>query len=186
MDIVHIIKRVTAPLARRVRLMVGRGVVELVDDSLKMQGLQVTLLDGEVRDGVERMQQYGFTGRPFKDAEALLVAVGGNRGHLVAVAIDDRRYRPKTLAEGEVALYTHEGIKVLCKVGGEVHLGDAPTDFVALAASVKTQLDGIQGDLTILKTHTHPTGVGPSGPSVEAATMTYVAASVAAAKVKAK
>lgn len=107
--------RLSAPLARRIRLVIARGFVRLVNDTLKMQGLQVSLLADEVRSDVERFQQYGFTSHPHPNAEAIVVFPGGNRDHGIVIAVDDRRYRLKNLAQGEVALYTDEGDYVLLK-----------------------------------------------------------------------
>lgn len=95
-------------LFRRVQLMVGRAVLTAVDDSLKLQAVQVEALSGEVVDGAERFQQYGFSSHPHRGAEALLLALGGIRQHPVVAAVDDRRYRVTGLEEGEVCLYTDE------------------------------------------------------------------------------
>ena len=97
------------PFSRRIRLMVARAVVRLIDDAARLQLLQVELLAGETRDKVERFQEYGFTSHPVKGAEVIALAVGGNRDHVVVIAADDRRFRVRNLAEGEVALYTDEG-----------------------------------------------------------------------------
>ena len=95
-------------LFRRVRLMVGRAVLTAVDDARQMQSVQVEGLRGEILDRAERFQQYGFSSHPHPGAEALLLAVGGIRQHPIVAAIDDRRYRPTGLEEGEVCLYTDE------------------------------------------------------------------------------
>lgn len=110
--------RLLNPLRRRVALMIGRGVVRLVNDSLKLQGLQVSLLAGETHDDVERFQEYGFSSHPHPGAEAVLVFAGGNRSHGLVIAVDDRRYRLKGLAEGEVALFDDLGTKLHLKRGG--------------------------------------------------------------------
>ncbi len=104
--------RSIAPLVRRLRIMVNRAVINVVNDALKIQGLQLTLLAGEVAD-VERVQEYGFTSVPLPGAEAVTLAVGGRRAHTVVIATDDRRYRLKELAPGEVALYDDQGQKVV-------------------------------------------------------------------------
>lgn len=106
-----------ASLNRRLGLLVSRAVLKLVDDAAKLQGVQVALLDGEARATVERFQNYGFTSVPFAEAEAIAVGVGGSRSHMVVLVVDDRRFRKKDLAEGEVALYTDEGDYVLLKRG---------------------------------------------------------------------
>lgn len=116
-----------APLARRIRLMAGRAVLTLIDDATKMQGVQVKLLDGEVCNGVDRMQQYGFTSVPLPGAEGVYLALGGSRDHGVVIVADDRRYRIKGLQGGEVAIYTDEDKaaadhRILFKRGKEIHL----------------------------------------------------------------
>ncbi len=132
--------RMTAPLARRARLMVARAVVRMVNDGLKMQGLQIGLLADEARDGVERMQEYGFTSHPHPGAEAVAVFVGGNRDHGIVVAVDDRRYRIKGLATGEVALYTDEdqsgGHRIHFKRGKEIHLIAGASSIVMTPAGI--------------------------------------------------
>lgn len=106
-----------APLRLRVAQLVERAVVKVVNDQLKMQGLQVAILADEVRDGVERFQEYGFTSNPHPEAEAIVVSLGGTRNRAAVIAVDDRRYRLKNLASGEVALYTDEGDKIHFKRG---------------------------------------------------------------------
>lgn len=104
--------RLLGPLKRRIMLMIGRAVVELVNDGVKLQGLQISLLEGEVRANVERFQNYGITSHPLPGAEAIAASVMGNRDHCVVIAVDDRRYRLQGLEAGEVALYDDLGQKV--------------------------------------------------------------------------
>ena len=59
-------------MMRKLRLSIGHGLLKLVDDAKQMQQLQVTALKDEVRSGVNRMQDYGFTSVPVEGAEALL------------------------------------------------------------------------------------------------------------------
>ncbi len=116
--------RLLAPVWRRLRLLVSRGVVRLSDDGRKLQVVQLDMLAGETA-AMERFQQYGFTCRPLDGAEAIALAVGGSRGHLVAIAVDDRRHRMKDMKNGEVALYTDEGDYIHMKRGRivEVNVG---------------------------------------------------------------
>ncbi len=116
------INRALQPLRNRVALMISRAVVLLVNDGLKLQGLQVSLLADEVRDDVERFQNYGFTSHPHAGAEAIAASVAGNRDHVVVLAVDDRRYRLKSLQAGEVAIYTDEGDKIVLRRGGVVEV----------------------------------------------------------------
>lgn len=106
------LQKILDPIRRRIRGLVSRAVVSLVDDSLKLQGLQLKVLADEVLDNVERFQQYGLSSHALPGAEAILLCLGGHRDHPVVIAVDDRRYRLKNLASGEVALYTDEGDKI--------------------------------------------------------------------------
>lgn len=189
-DLMNAVRRFISPLSQKVRLMVSRGVVKLVNDSLKCQGLQVELLKDEIHDEVERFQEYGFTSVPKEGAEVLYLSVGGNRAGGVVVCVTDRRYRPKDLGEGDVCLFTEDGERVyLEKATDIVHLGaKAAAEFVALAAKTDTRIGNLE---SYVSTHTHPaTGIldslagactGATSPPIGAPT----GSSVAASKVKA-
>jgi phage baseplate assembly protein V len=127
--------RLIEPLRRRVALMLTRAVVNVVNDALKLQGVQVGMGDGEARD-YERIMQYGFTGVPLAGAEAVVVCIDGNRDHGVVIAVDDKRYRLKGLAGGEVAMYTDQGDKIHIKRGGTI-LVEASTKIELSAPSVE-------------------------------------------------
>jgi phage gp45-like len=178
-NIIQTIQKIVDRVDRRVKMLVSRAVVQLVNESLTCQNLQVVLLAEEVRDNVEHFQPYGLTTKPLAGAEGVYLSVGGNRDHGIVVAVQDRRYRPTTLADGEVALHTTTGIKVHCKANDEVLLGPSPTNYVALANLV---LDRMTAIVNAYNAHTHPTGTGPSG--VPASPLSTPAA-VAATKVKA-
>lgn len=152
---IDLVRQMLRPLRQQVTNLVARALVTLVDDSTKMQGVQVTILEGETRDGCERFQQYGLTSVPLEGAEAVALSVGGRRDHVLIVAVDDRRYRLKDLVAGEVALYTDEGAKVHLKRGrivvtdSEIRLGsDSASNFVALANLVDTKLGQLKTAIT--------------------------------------
>jgi phage baseplate assembly protein V len=117
-----IFARLTAPLRRAITMMVARCVIELVKDAPKVQEVQIALLADEVRSDVERFQNYGLTSVPLPGMEAVALSVGGNRDHMIVVAIGDRLYRLKDLAAGEVALYDHLGNFVHLKANGTIHI----------------------------------------------------------------
>lgn len=90
----------------------ARGVVALANSASKLQSLQLRLLAGEVKDGVEHLEPYGFTSCPKSGAEALAGFIGGDRSHGVVIMVSDRRFRVQGLMPGEVAIYTDEGDRI--------------------------------------------------------------------------
>lgn len=136
------------PLRNRVMLMVGRCVLSAVYDNKGIQASQVKLLQDEVRDQVERMQEYGFTSVPIAGAEGLAVFVNGNRDHGVVIATDDRRYRLKGLKNGEVAIYTDEGDKIHLKRGNEIEIVSATKVIIDTPTLEVTGDIECEGDIT--------------------------------------
>lgn len=144
-------------LARRIRMIAGRCVINLVDDALKVQGVQVSALDTEVLQA-QRFQEYGFSSNPLSGAEGVFLATGGVRGNSIVIATDDGRYRKHDLAPGEVALYTDEGDyiqlargkKILVDSGAEV---DVSAPQVTVTASTEVTFDTpsahFTGDVTV-------------------------------------
>jgi len=96
-----------APWKRKILSMVGRGIVKLVSDTGEFQKIQIESRT-QLISNLERMQQYGITAKPHEGAEALVVCIGGDQDNGVIIAVDDRRYRVKGLADGEVCFYTDE------------------------------------------------------------------------------
>ena len=92
---------------QKMRLMVARGIVKLVQDS-GLQLMQLDLLDEETRDGVERVQNYGHRGHPPQGSTVATVAVAGSRDHLVVVACEHPDHVPP-LESGESAMYAMFG-----------------------------------------------------------------------------
>ncbi len=134
------LNKFVAPLKRRVMLMFGRGVVRMINNGLKMQALQITLLNGETRANVERFQDYGVSSHPLPGAEVVYGCVGGNRDHVIALKVDDRRYRPTDGEPGEVIFYTDEDQggphRIHFKRGREIHMKSGPNSLVITPAGV--------------------------------------------------
>jgi phage baseplate assembly protein V len=99
-----------------------RGTLSLVDGLKKLQELQVKLLAGEIKDGMEHFEPYGFTANAQAGAEVLAGFFGGNRSHGVVICVADRRFRLVGLKSGEVAMYTDEGDKLHFKRGREIEI----------------------------------------------------------------
>jgi len=176
---IRLLNKLLNPVRRKIRQLVTRGVVTLIDSSTLMQSLQVELLSGEVLDKVEHFEGYGFTAHPNDGAEVLAVSLNGRRAHTIVIAAADRRFRLKNLAKGEVALYTDEGDVIHFKRGNHIVIDAASkvtvkAPNVDITASTKVTVTApecdftgnvnITGEATIggiaFSTHVHP---GDSG-----------------------
>lgn len=151
------ILRLIRPLQMRLANSIARAVVQLVDDTTKIQLLQLGVLADEDVDDAERVGQYGLLSIPHVGAEAVVVFPNGDRAHPLVVAVDDRRYRPTGGEAGEVGLYTDEGDEirlargqvVIVKAGTEIRLGSATASRpVALAEDLEELRAAIAGAAT--------------------------------------
>lgn len=103
--------------AALLRGLLGRGVVESVDDTPMMRTVQAEFLPGDVREGLEHFEPYGFTSRVKEGAEAIGAFFNGDRSHGVVLVTADRRFRLH-VEEGEVAVFDDQGQKVVLKRDG--------------------------------------------------------------------
>lgn len=123
----RLIARMLAPVARAVGNMMARGTIVMANAATKMQTLQIKLLSGEAKDGIEHFEPYGYTSHPKAGAEHVTLFMGGDRSHGITIVVADRRYRLAGLAEGEVALHDDQGQKVhLTRSGIVVDGGGLP------------------------------------------------------------
>lgn len=121
----RMIARALAPLARSVRNLLARAVVSSVNAAGGMQVLQLRILAGELKDGVEHMEPYGLTAHPQRGAEAVAGFVEGDRSHGLVLMVADRRYRVTGLQAGEVCVYDDLGHEVRLTRAGIVIDGAA-------------------------------------------------------------
>ncbi|WP_421527271.1 phage baseplate assembly protein V [Pseudomonas brenneri] len=118
--------------------MLVRGTVVLVDSARKLQALQMRLTAGEVKDGLEHFEPYGFTSNPLAGAEGIAAFIGGDRSHGVLLVVADRRYRIQGMEPGEVAIYTDEGAKIHLKRGRII---DIEADVINFKAATAVNFD---------------------------------------------
>lgn len=165
----RLMARMLAPLARSVGNLLARGTVVLANSAGKMQSLQVRLLSGEAKDGVEHFEPYGFTSAPLSGAEHVTFFFGGDRSHGVTVVVADRRYRLQGLQSGEVALHDDQGTRLVLKRGGIVEVVAAVkvrmvTPLLEVTGEIKDLCDGTGKTMSAMRStynsHTHP---GDSG-----------------------
>jgi phage baseplate assembly protein V len=120
------------------KTMLARGTVVLVDAAKKLQSLQVRLTAGELKDGAEHFEPYGFTSNPLAGAEVLTAFIGGDRSHAVVLVATDRRYRIQELEPGEVAIFTDEGDRIHFKRGRII---DIETGTLNIKATTAVNID---------------------------------------------
>ncbi|WP_104036638.1 phage baseplate assembly protein V [Vibrio jasicida] len=105
-------------MKRRIQLTVDRAIVTTVNNTLKRQNLQLTVLQGEDVDSVERFIDYGLISYPPDGSEAIVACPGGNRNSMVAISVDDKATRHKDGEPGDSGLYHLEGhLFILTKEG---------------------------------------------------------------------
>ncbi len=104
--------RTIEAMQRQLLGLIGRAVVKSISAATKCQTVDVSLIAGEPKAGVEHLEPYGFTSRANSGAEAVVLFPDGDRSHAVVVTVSDRRYRLKGLQTGEVAVYDDQGQSV--------------------------------------------------------------------------
>lgn len=159
-QVVHMLR----PLAVRMANSIARGVVQLVNDSAKMQLLQVGVLADETIDGAEHFHPVGLASVPLAGSEAVVLFPNGDRAHPLVVAVSDRANRPAGGEPGQITLYSPtSAAKVIITADGDIEVQPAP------GREVFIREDGGSVDRLVKKSeyddHTHPPGtfVAPSG-----------------------
>lgn len=163
--------RFVRPIVNRIKNMVGKFILSTVYDSGSIQLIKVSGLESEVLDSVERLQDYGFSSvPPVKNSEVLIIAMGGNRDHPVAIKADCGKFRPKGNTEGVVTMYDMFDNLIKMSEGKIEHTSQSielngNSKFFVTHAELDTAL---QTFITALNTHTHLTaGTGtPSPPAI--------------------
>lgn len=112
------LSQILAPIKRRLRLMIRRALVSLIDDTQERQLVQAAGYQGEVLDGVEHFQGYGRTAIAPSASDMVLVAIGGDMEQLVALRVEDRSVRPKGLKALDNCLYHADGHNLLLTENG--------------------------------------------------------------------
>lgn len=167
-----VVSNMIKPLRNRVYMMITRAVIETVKDGKGMQLVKLKLLAGETRDDIERFQNFGFSSNPPVGSEALSLAVGGNREHLIVVAVEDRRVRVKNLKNGESIVYTDDGTIIHLKKAGEVEILaatkiDVKVPEINLGAGTLEKIINGEAFKTLYNAQTHNGNLGiPTGVTI--------------------
>jgi len=163
-----VIDKALASLRRRVRLLILRAVVQLVDDSAGLQRVQVETLAGRDHDSLTHLQPYGLSAVPEPGAEGLVLNIGGATGHHVLIAVDDRRHRPTGGLPGEVRYYSRFGQLIELKADGSIALTPAAGQPIVVNGDITVngnvvatgEVSDALGSLTemrgVYNAHVHP------------------------------
>ena len=149
MSLLTQIHRILDPLRVSIAMLLSRAIVNVIKDSTKMQLMQIEILNKEIKDDVERIQNYGFTSSPKPGAEAFVGFINGNKDQGVIIAVDDSRVRLKNLEAGEVAMYHESGSFIKMKADGSVEINSKKevilnqVDTIKLGGDSLTALDGV-------------------------------------------
>jgi phage baseplate assembly protein V len=134
-------------IRKRIGAMINRFLVAAIDDTgLDARGIEShqrvdgTIFDAEaLHRGASHFQAYGMSSHPKIGAEGIALQIGGSRGRLAVLNVDDPRARPTGLVEGEVQIYTDEGLVLHAKRGRIVYVRGTTLDLETTgAAKVKS------------------------------------------------
>ena len=148
-------------------MVVGRAILRALDDTQGLQVVKISVGPGETLDGIERIQNYGFTSVPEAPSEAVVLSVGGNRSHAIAIAVDSSSNRKKGLAPGDTCVYNGKtGDYILLNADGvKIHSsGKVVVDAGTVELSNAGTLSALMTDemVSIFNGHMHATaGTGP-------------------------
>jgi len=90
-------------------MLIGRSRVTLVNDSGKVQMMQLKLSAIELRDDTPRLAEFGIASNPPIGSDAVAVFIGGDRSNGVVIATGHQQSRPTGLAPGETKIYCQDG-----------------------------------------------------------------------------
>ena len=80
-----------------------------VDDDGTQQRVNLKGMKTEQPEDVWRPMPHGFSSNPPKDSDGYMVGMGGRSDRMLYVDGGHKKYRPRKLPEGAVALYNHSG-----------------------------------------------------------------------------
>lgn len=161
------LEKLLAPLRHKIAAVISKAVVEIINDSTGLQVIQVSLGKDEIQDGLERIQEYGFSSHPHPEAEAVVGFINGNRNQGIILKVDDHRYRVVETSEGTTTVYSSGGNKVQLTPDGKIYVTANGDDVIVNGDAIKLGGSNLkklihEDILSVLSTHTHacPPGGG--------------------------
>lgn len=122
----RLLARALGKLERRIkaklRSIARRGTLAKITTDGDRQTVQTKGLADDVRDDVEYFEPYGFTSGAPAGSECVILNIGADTAHGVAIMAGGREYRLAGVGEGEVALYHRDGAAVVLRNDGSVEV----------------------------------------------------------------
>lgn len=126
-----------ADLYRRLRVLMSFARTLRVDDSGALQLVTVEGFRGELRDECPRIGEWGLASNPPSSSQAVVLALGADRGQLVVIGVEDRDTRRKNLPAGAVEIYSeHATARIRIDAAGVISIDG-------------TQLNGTTGPVAL-------------------------------------
>lgn len=166
------LRRVLQPISSRINALLGRAVLDSVDDSGGMQLIKVSGVADEVIEKIPHPQPFGLSSMCPAGGQVVVAFIGGARDQGVAVVVDSTQHRKKGLSDGETAVYSSAGTYIYLKADGTIEIHSDKVHTSGDLADSTGTLDKVRQDLAALKnwasthTHTAPTGGGATTPPI--------------------
>ena len=151
----------------RLRLLVSFGRILYVDRTTPLTTYTLEGFLGELRSQVPHLGTYGFQSDPPVGAQALMLAVGGDRGNLVVTGTEDRNTRPALLPY-ETQVYTAGGpvLRAITNAAGDALSSALVGKTVAVGDINITTTVIISGENVTISTYPGAGTVAISGATV--------------------
>ncbi len=119
-----------------------RALLQSVDDSGPQQLMKLTGLVGQTIGEAVRSQLFGLSTVPPKDAEALMLAIGGGADRFHALGVEHPKYRPTNQPDGSTVLYDAYGdmVSIVQKEMRIVHAKSITVVAPVVEVDAKTSL----------------------------------------------
>lgn len=173
--------------AMALRGLVMRAEVRGTSDGGETQTVEAETHEGILRSAVEVLQPFGVASRPPAGGVAVVLAIGGDQGDLVALPLACPSSRFGGLAEGETVVYDAAGNRLHFRAGGLVELRAQNSVKVQVGGTVMEVTPAgvaITGDLVVsgqvsdangsmqemrdrYNAHGHPNASAPPGPLMD-------------------
>lgn len=159
-------------VVNRLKSTLARGIIHLVQDEGGRQFCQVTVLSGEVKNRVERIQSFGFSSVPPSGTAAIIAFMGADRGKPVIIGDNDPAARFNGQAPGESAQYDAFDQHIVMRQDGSIEIQTGGNLIIKSAEKIRmeTALLEVTGEIidraqsggqsmadmrAVFNTHTH-------------------------------